>query len=152
MKRWIALGIAMLVPALGLAQAAQKEAEKLRKELSELEKRWQKVEKASAQDRIRFGGDFRLKPIPFRYHPRFLRRNGFAGRNCQHAFLLRGHRTASPITCGGAAVHCFPLRGLPVIHKHLDFSAPASGHGLISRGHAAAAHDDVAPLCLPLQV
>jgi hypothetical protein len=50
---------------LGLAGSVQAqnaaEAEKLRQQLKELEKRLQKVEKSSAQDRIRFGGDYRFE-------------------------------------------------------------------------------------------
>ncbi len=60
MKRFMSVVLLMAVPALSWAQT-EDEAGKLRNQLKELEKRLQKVEKTAAQDRIRFGGDFRFE-------------------------------------------------------------------------------------------
>ncbi len=53
----------VLVPAFTLAQAqsSEEEAAKLKKDIQDLEQRLEKVEKASAQDRVRFGGDYRFE-------------------------------------------------------------------------------------------
>ncbi len=50
---------AVLVPAFAVAQTD--DADKLKKDIKELEKRLEKVEKKAAQDRIRFTGDFRFE-------------------------------------------------------------------------------------------
>ncbi len=50
-----------LVPAAALAQTAGDEGDALRKEIKELEKRLNKVERAAAQDRVRFTGDYRFE-------------------------------------------------------------------------------------------
>jgi hypothetical protein len=60
MKRVLALLLLLGLAGSVQAQTAD-EAEKLRQQLKDLEKRLQKVEKSSAQDRIRFGGDYRFE-------------------------------------------------------------------------------------------
>jgi len=60
MQRVLAPLMLVLLAGLVHGQSAD-ETEKLRQQLKELEKRLQKVEKTSAQDRIRFGGDFRFE-------------------------------------------------------------------------------------------
>jgi hypothetical protein len=50
---------AILLPAFALAQA--EDADALKKEIKDLEKRLEKVEKKAAQDRVRFSGDFRFE-------------------------------------------------------------------------------------------
>lgn len=55
--------MAVLVPALAVAQAPGKDdgSAALQKDIQDLEKRLEKVEKASAQDRVRFSGDYRFE-------------------------------------------------------------------------------------------
>ncbi len=52
-----------LVPALAIAQSPSKDdgAGALQKDIQDIEKRLEKVEKSSAQDRIRFSGDYRFE-------------------------------------------------------------------------------------------
>jgi len=59
----LAVLMAVLVPALAVAQAAGKDegSAALQKDIQDLEKRLEKVEKASAQDRVRFSGDYRFE-------------------------------------------------------------------------------------------
>ena len=59
MKRLVAVLMVALVPALTLAQAD--DAAVSRQDLQDIEKRLEKVERASAQDRIRFTGDYRFE-------------------------------------------------------------------------------------------
>lgn len=62
MKRVFASFLLLVAPlAVFGQQSSQDEAEKLRQQLKEIEKRLQKVEKQAAQDRIRFGGDYRFE-------------------------------------------------------------------------------------------
>jgi hypothetical protein len=61
-RRFVALlGALVLVPAIAIGQADRDETQDLRRDLKELEKRVQKVERKSALDRIAFTGDFRYE-------------------------------------------------------------------------------------------
>ncbi|MGQ9751978.1 MAG: DUF3373 family protein [Thermoanaerobaculaceae bacterium] len=61
MNRALVCLVTFLISAFTMAQTAKDDAEVLRQQLRDLEKRLQKVERASAQDRIRFAGDFRFE-------------------------------------------------------------------------------------------
>ncbi|MEW6338679.1 MAG: DUF3373 family protein [Acidobacteriota bacterium] len=58
-KACLAAAAAILLPALAMAQAD--DADRIKREIKDLEKRLEKVEKKAAQDRVRFTGDFRFE-------------------------------------------------------------------------------------------
>ena len=60
-KLWLTVAAISLLPFAALAQTGDDEAATLRKEIKELEKRLQKVERTAAQDRVRFSGDYRFE-------------------------------------------------------------------------------------------
>jgi hypothetical protein len=60
-KRILAVLAAAVLPVAALAQSGEDEAAALKKEIKELEKRLEKVERSAAQDRVRFGGDYRFE-------------------------------------------------------------------------------------------